>query len=166
MLLCRAFQSLVLVTCLCLSLPSQHSPARASRGTGCGISVCGDQSPRLGHCSEPALPADTTQRRHIFLGKCWLCPCPTTVKASLPNPAVKRRAPTWPAQPWSRSAGGLCTLTSALGQPCNGTAPCVLLCPTVRPCPAIPGVKPLAPQHPYTAWCSQETAARGGAGHW
>lgn len=47
------------------------------------------------------MPADTTQRRHIFLGKCWLCPCPTTVKASLPNPAVKRRAPTWPAQPWA-----------------------------------------------------------------
>lgn len=42
---------------------------------------------------------------------------------------------------WSRPAGGLPTSTSTLGQPSSGTAPCVLLCPTVRPCPAVPGDK-------------------------
>lgn len=97
-----------------------------------GSVSCGEQSPKLGHWSEPPLPADTSQRRHIFLGRWWFCPCPTTAKASISQPTVKRRALTWPAQPWAPLLQ-TCRWTSHLDL--NLGAAQQWDCP---PCPALP----------------------------
>lgn len=111
-LLCRTFWSLVLVTCLCLTLPSQHSPARTSRNRMWGQCPVGNKAPDLGTgqslpCLQAPVRADTYSWGDGGFPLCHHCK-------------------------------GITPLTSSREHK-HGTAPRVLLCPTVRSCPAVPG---------------------------
>lgn len=91
MLLCRAFQSLVLVTCLCLSLPSQHSPARASRNRMWDQCLWGSKPQAWALLRACIACRHHSEEAHIP-GKMLVVPLPHHCEGITPQPSSKEES--------------------------------------------------------------------------
>lgn len=146
--------------CACPCQPSILGPA----GTRRGVSVLRGVKPwawaQLRAC--PACSACRHQPEEACIsGETVLLPLPHPCNSIAPRSGRKQEStkmlcPPGPGPRWSRPAGELPTLTSTVGLPGAGAAPSALLQgggmgPLRGPALLPLGVKPLAPQHPYTA---------------